>query len=168
MIKRRRFDLFKAKTTSFYGCNFFFNFCISKRRRFALHGFKTASFWLNCHILKTASFWFLLHLNDVVLILHLKKIIINNETTSFQPPQLFNRAICSPFPKLQISISISLTASAVCILHRRGEGDWGRGRVGGWNWISPGRYWRAATGIGDGGRRQSSLSFWRRRRRATG
>ena len=56
------------KTTSFYGYNFFFfKFCISKRRRFALRRFKTASFWISCHILKTASFWFLIHLNDIVL-----------------------------------------------------------------------------------------------------
>ena len=72
------------KTTSFYGCNFFLKFCISKRRRFALRGFKTALFWISCRTLKTTSFWFLIHINDAVFILHLKKIIIiNNETTSF-------------------------------------------------------------------------------------
>ena len=119
------------KTTSFYGCKYFLKFCISKRRRFALRGFKTASFWISCHILKTTSFLFLIHLNDVVLILHFKKKI-NNETTSFCLLQRRNDVVSATLkclkeelvPRFQISI---------CFCTEWGRG---RGRVGGW--ISPG------------------------------
>ena len=46
-------------------------------------------------------------------------VFCRDKTTSFQPPQMLNRAICSPFPKFGISDQLD----CFCSLHRRGEGD---------------------------------------------
>ena len=79
MIKRRRLGLFRAKTTLFYDCNFFFfNSAYIKTTSFwttrvqndvvlnQLSHIQNDVVWVSDSLFKTTSFWFLIALNDVV------------------------------------------------------------------------------------------------------